>query len=495
MSRSTAVSILRLIFFIAAPSYILSTEAADKKLVPKAISTSTLEAKLKGKCAVSIPPGFDWPTSPADLYKISGGIQTENLNIPGKIDTIAQRKHGWNLFAGVTQPADASPAAPPVFHTWYTVEEAFDPTDEKLSCTARNPVFRISLPTQLVMELNAPLTQELRNKGLSPSARFDINPSLLPSKDILGSNLAGDVTAFSHVAFNTEMYDYIRDNKYYLKKTLNSVIDPNVVRVNLVDPPIKGISLKFSWWPIAPNKLTPLPVWDFDPRFPGDAKNPPTTWKRIVMVDPVGGLLPPTTVKFGGFDFNSPSTVGINKFYAVRVSAADAAAANADFRIKSAARSVLGRDLEDGDYLVMTAMHIATREFDPWVWLTYWWTDKPESGPLANDMPAIVKGVWRNYVMDVSYNINNPKTENGSAPIAYNPWLELFQKGGTRSQCMACHARAAYGQGVFASFNPKDMSTTDKNGFDASPVTPNDPAFQKGTISLHRIWTIFTRAN
>lgn len=92
---------------------------------------------------------------------------------------------------------------------------------------------------------------------------------------------------------------------------------------------------------------------------------------------------------------------------------------------------VLRRELKEGDYFLLTAMHIATREFDPWVFTTFWWTDKPNAGPLTSDMPAEVSGVWRNFVQDVSYNINDPKTSDGKAPVAYSPWLELFQEGGT----------------------------------------------------------------
>ena len=95
--------------------------------------------------------------------------------------------------------------------------------------------------------------------------------------------------------------------------------------------------------------------------------------------------------------------------------------------------------------------------------------------------------------MDVSYNINAPKTAD-KAPVSYNPWLELFQSGGTRSQCMACHARAAYGPKVQAAFNPPNMATGDPNGFDATPQNPSDPNFAKGTLDLDRVWTIFTRA-
>jgi hypothetical protein len=235
-------------------------------------------------------------------------------------------------------------------------------------------------------------------------------------------------------------------------------------------------------------------VWDFDPRFPGDAKNPPTSWKTVVVVDAKGGQPAPSSITLGGFDHPNPKVVGLDKFYSVQLSAEEASLSNADFRLKQAAMDVLGRPLKEGDYLLMTAMHIATREFDPWVFTTFWWTDRPNQGPLADDMPNEVVGVWGNYVMDVSYNINNPKTSQGAAPISYNPWLELFQLGGTRSQCMACHARAAFGPGVKASFNPADMATSDQNGFEATPIDNNDPAFKPGTISLHRIWTMFTRA-
>lgn len=196
----------------------------------------------------------------------------------------------------------------------------------------------------------------------------------------------------------------------------------------------------------------------------------------------------------GGFDHTNLTSVPLSQFYNVQVTNEEAELANADFRIKSAATAVLGRPLQAGDFIVMTALHIATREFPPWVFTTFWWSHNPNASPLGKDMPAAVKGVSRNYVMDVSYNINGPKGPDGKAPISYNPWLELFQLGGTRSQCMACHARASYGPGVRAAFNPADMSTGDPNGFDATPEDPSDPNFAKGTLDLGRVWTIFTRA-
>jgi hypothetical protein len=142
----------------------------------------------------------------------------------------------------------------------------------------------------------------------------------------------------------------------------------------------------------------------------------------------------------------------------------------------------------------MTAMHIATREFDPWVFTTFWWSDQPRASPLGADISKDIETPFDNYIMDVSYNINIPKTSDGKAPAAFNPWIELSQLGGTRSQCMACHARSAYGPRVQIFFNPPDIGTADPNGFDATPQGPNDPNFAPGTLDLHRVWTIFTRA-
>jgi hypothetical protein len=482
------------------PRYLFATVLIIVGGIPAANGQPTITLPMshinqRGICAVPIPAGFDWPADPAELYRISGGLRTPMQVIPGSINVGAQRRHGWKLFAGITQPSTPAPGSLPVFHTWYSVEETFDNADGKVDCATRRPILRLSSPTQMLMALDNPIVRALEGNGFDVSPRLDPNPSLLRNSKNTPSNGSNpNLIAFSHVAFNKDMYDYIRDNKYYLKATLDALIDPNQARRPIKDPPLTGISLKFAWWPASPDQLTPLPVWKFDPRFPGDEKNPPTTWKTVVVVDAKGGQTAPASVKLGGYDHSNPSVVSLDKFYSVQISAEEAELSNADFRLKQAAIDVLGRPLKEGDYLLMTTMHIATREFDPWVFTTFWWTDKPNIGPLSADMPSDVVGVWRNYVMDVSYNINDPKTAQGKAPIAYNPWLELFQLGGTRSQCMACHARAAYGKGVKAFFNPDDMASKDPNGFEGTPVDANDPAYKAGTISLHRIWTIFTRS-
>ena len=479
----------RLHLFVLLFSSLASAASAQQSNV-----TPMSHVNLRGICAVSLANGFDWPADAKKIYGISGGLKTTGQTFPGTIDLAAQRRHGWLLFAGATQPAGAAAGTLPIFHTWYAVEEAFDLSSGKVDCSTRRPILRLSSPTQLLMGVENPIKKSLAASGFDLAPRFDPNPALAQQTSGIRSSSVDNALAFSHVAFNQKMYDYIRDNRYYLKSTLDSLVDNTKIRAPISDPPLRGISLKFSWWPASPDQLTPLPVWDFDPRYLGDAKNPPTTWKRVVAVDVKGGQPAPASIKLGGFDHLNPTVVGLDKFYAVQISAEEANLANADFRLKQAAMDVLNRELKEGDYLLLTAMHIATREFDPWVFTTFWWTDKPNVGPLASDMPNEIVGVWRNFVMDVSYNINDPKTSDGKAPIAYSPWLELFQLGGARSQCMACHARAAYGKGVKPSYNPAEMATKDPNGFEGTPIDATDSAYQPGTVDLHRIWTILTRS-
>ena len=220
------------------------------------------------------------------------------------------------------------------------------------------------------------------------------------------------------------------------------------------------------------------------------------TWKRVVAIDPKGSSGPIPKLKLGKFTHANPKIVPLDRLFAVQLDDADVAVADSNWRLKEAVADVLGRSLRTGDYLVLTALHINTREFEPWVFTSFWWHDEPSKGRYSENRTANVKGVWTNYLMGVSYNINRPRAENGGGKIVYNPWVELFQKGGTTSSCMSCHARSAYSPyfRVSPAFNPKTLGTTDPNGFTASPSFPDDSAFRKGTVFLDTIWTLSTRS-
>jgi hypothetical protein len=448
-------------------------------------------AQFRG-CALSIPADIGWPRPSTELFGISGGLISDRLNIPGKIDVPAQRAHMWNLFEGITRPSNPTDRnSVPIFSTWYSIGEAFDKTPGKIDCNQRTVSLMFEPSSQFLIGAKNPVVDVLRQQGLELGARFDPQvPRQLENK----ANTKDENAVFSEVAYNQELYDFIRQNEYFLLEKLIKNADPERIRVPINPSPTKSAALKFAWWPIAKEGLTPLPVWDWDPQNPGDEINPPSTWKRVVAVDPSGTTVPVPSIDFYGRTILNPNVVKLDRFYAVKLTPEQARQANGEWRLEKAAKEVLGRNLEQGDYVVMTAMHIMTQEFSPWTFGTFWWHDRPAIKKYGEDRPAKIGPPWSNYIADVSFNINLPREPTGEALIAYNPWLEFFNTGGQRSGCMACHARAAAAaKGVRGSYNPKVAGTTDPNGFNAIPDGESDTAFQKGTVTVNRIWTLNIR--
>src|ERR1700682_772132 len=84
-----------------------------------------------------IPAGFDFP---ADKQTLEQFRTTSNVS--------AQRKHVWNVFAGMTQPTPDNAHA--IFETWYADAEAFDSGPTPQAVGPRRFVKRFSVPQQFV---------------------------------------------------------------------------------------------------------------------------------------------------------------------------------------------------------------------------------------------------------------------------------------------------------------------------------------------------------
>jgi hypothetical protein len=160
---------------------------------------------------------------------------------------------------------------------------------------------------------------------------------------------------------------------------------------------------------------------------------------------------------------------------------ADAIAQNPGAR--KAALISLGRPVRPGDYLVLVAMHIATKEISDWVWATIWWHDQPEEGAFARARPDTVRGAWRNYLMDVAFDDALPQAADGGPHVSFNPWLEARfpdqgSGGGTVSNCMTCHRRASY---PAIRFLPITRGQADLN---------RDPAYATDRLRTNFLWSI-----
>jgi hypothetical protein len=133
-------------------------------------------------------------------------------------------------------------------------------------------------------------------------------------------------------------------------------------------------------------------------------------------------------------------------------------------------------DVQNGQTLILVALHIVSKQMPDWLWATYWWRG---DGPLAThgqswtcadaqrdaikDDLAKMPAFWRYYSMDVaaSFQIAKPPVDaadvktcgtpgiigiNGEERIAvYSPFVEALLLNGRKSNCIACHALANTG--------------------------------------------------
>jgi hypothetical protein len=205
------------------------------------------------------------------------------------------------------------------------------------------------------------------------------------------------------------------------------------------------------------------------------------------------------------------STYGIDQFIHFRMTKTDADQVNAGMKERGVATTV-----SEGDYSVLTAMHVTSREIARWTWQTFWWTHTPDaptapSAPsIAADRPAQLVGAGRHYAGCAGYEEVMPPQPNtggantGETVYCYNPYLEApFSSGilptsqpgmttrngqpiktandvGVQTNCMSCHAMAKF---------PR----LPRNYTGARYVDLNDPIF-KGVLKVDFLWSLADKA-
>ena len=106
----------------------------------------------------------------------------------------------------------------------------------------------------------------------------------------------------------------------------------------------------------------------------------------------------------------------------------------ANGRLASFVQDVLGRPLEAGDYAVFAGTHLTTKEIRR-LGVGDLLAARPARRRLIGaDRPATVRGVWRNYLMNASFDLNLPREPDNSPLITFNPWLGGALSAGHRQQ-------------------------------------------------------------
>jgi hypothetical protein len=373
-------------------------------------------------------------------------------------NALKQRQHVWQLIVRLTQTAPGQPK--PDFESWHGEDEVFGGS--------------MSVPPRGLRGFS----HVVQGSDGFRATRANIHSQ------------SASIPVITYTLYNPAAYDHIRGKQLNRVAELEQLTttgryDPDFPASHAVPSfPPDAIVLKTAWWPISPEGISAIPVWDPELNPSRSAGNPYTTWKRVVAVNPIGSAEAKLTahVDFAGRSFDT-HVVGLERFYHVVVDARMADHAMRDTDTTKAALIALGRPIKVGDILLLVGASFATREIRDWIWATLWWHDRPEQGPFAAGRPAELKDEWRNYLMQAAFDSVLPREVDGGPHICFNPWLEgRFPDGGhgsgIASNCMSCHGRASYPSIAFLPIT--------RGGAD----TAKDPAYSPGRLRTSSIWSI-----
>ena len=450
----------------------------------RAVFVLALLATAGGLVALrsSADTGFGYEDLPARF-----GIPAESSAINTMVtfdDQKSERRHAWTIWAALTSPSHALDQGQrlPVWDTWYSASEVFNHRSGNADVGRRHH-----------HEFEVPVQERHAAAKLG----------------------AAESAVLSFVKYNRPAAEHVWKYKLNLRQTLTALNEQFTRRKTPVEnrmiPPFPSASVvtKPVFWLVEnpENGPTVFPYWD--PRYPKPAGGRPpseSTWSKCVAIDGSGRLVGTTMqVDCNGRTVTAP-VIGLDRFYAVRLEdAADVAAANGVFQTSPDQLPPGDTHADVGDYLVLTAMHVTTKEIANWTWQTFWWTPFPQSAPFGSDRPRSVHGVWRNYEMCTSYAMDTPFGRGGQLHACFNPYLEtdlgptrFFRlrgrwyppdpMAGTRSNCMSCHALAAYQS------DPKsEAQPSYKRIFNSGYIAPND-AYFAGMTRVDFLWSVPDRA-
>jgi hypothetical protein len=285
----------------------------------------------------------------------------------------------------------------------------------------------------------------------------------------------GSSTILGFVKFNPAAADHVLAHKLFDKRTLNSM--QRAGQANVPAFPSTSVAVKTAYLTLDSSNLDSgryfqLSVWTGEPdtmmAYPMEA------WPNCVWIDILNGS---HGVEAGNCiqGRTAKATFNLNDFIHFKLTTASAERLTAAHRAAGEAQVFV-----ENQYVVLTALHITTREFAQWTWQSYYWDPQPQAPQLpsrdaiAAERPAALQGAGAHYAMVVANTMLTTSqplaggNEAGKPVICYNPYLEaLFGEidlpaskawtyegethsnlVGMRTNCMSCHAYASAPFGV-----------------------------------------------
>ncbi len=387
------------------------------------IATNGKPAAL-GTTPVPIPPGYGFPTPNATIEQ---WIATS--------DTGAMRGHAWELWAGMTAPSGQGTL--PVWDTWGGKADLKGPPPSAVALTA--------------------IPRAAAGHAFETPIQFTHRARRLHLKAMLGTSVTAAQTPIEAERFDPTDVAFVRsphpgpDGKTYFYNSatslnaLNSAWPTNTPVQNraIVDFPNTAMETKPVYNLVKATGLPPLPVWQGGAGATNQTNPTEDTWTNCLLIDPKGaGAVQPATpaqiksvpaARLTGLACKTFFYGPLSLIYAQKLSAGDAAR--------------FGHGAAAGDFAVLVAMHVNTKETTLWTWQTFYWEPLPDpagQNPGSKDnQPTSLPAPWKTYSMCANY--DQTTTSGGTTmDVCYNPYLETSPgiPAGVTSNCMSCHGVA-----------------------------------------------------
>ncbi len=399
------------------------------------------------------PQPIQFPAFPVPASTIDGWIATGNLP--------DMRQHGWALWAGLSAITPATNGLP-TYETWYNATEVEN--GPQLGATNAHAAVASKFATlraqgQSTHQFEFP--EQLHEKRVH-AARPDLTATAggLETTDLHAQTLTTTM-------FNAAYAASVWANNYQNVTAPNSTVwnlqagwgTSTPVSKRLIKPfTPRSISLKpvyqFVNGPTHKGGITTLKYWLGDlttgPANSTNAAYPdPSTWNQCVTVTTGPNPIIPSNLTCFGTSTAPSGTIPVSNFYNYVITAAQATQACAEITGSGFTGTC---DLQAGDYAVLVAMHVSTKENSNWTWQSFWFnysTTVPATFPYGAPPPSVL-APFSNYAMCTGYSMttNPPNSSQGTNTQCYNPYLETGLAApvhGVNSNCMSCHIVASIG--------------------------------------------------
>jgi len=400
--------------------------------------------------------GFVFVAFPEDI-DIPAGMSTVQGWIDDQDDD-SIRVHSWEIWRGLT--ADSGQTFNgrmlPVWETWYTPQEIF-PSD---------PVNISAFRTR--------------------ATNFE-NPHENFKDEIISSQ---SITSF--VKGNRLYADHIWNNQYNVADVLTELnAFFNDISQETIDRKIFGLpqgttALKPVFMLVKQSGLTAVPYWRGAANSSNTTNPTPDTWNQCVAVDPSDEMVGQQVSMSCNGTNQTMNVISLSEFHFIELT---------KLEVDEMSQTVIGfvGTAEEGDFVILVAMHVTTKEIPNWTWQTFWWDPDPDNASFpAEERPADkiaqLTAPWNNYVNCTAYYMVDPPVTGTEPKICFSPHLEtgLTSIDGIESNCMTCHHRATWGTG--GSFG--GGLDYQANGF----ISDTDSDFDDVT-RLDFLWSITRAAN